>query len=76
MGIKNEELIANDLRSILISTQSAKNLVDDGKEVKCSRKLQGILNKMESLLFFVCSSLEVKKCENSDELVKNDSKKI
>ena len=33
----------NDLQKIWFKLDSAKNLVDDGKEVLCSNKLQGAL---------------------------------
>ena len=47
------EMTKMKMEAIEIATEigidiiSAKNLVDDGKEVKCSRKLQGVIAKYQ-----------------------------
>jgi len=38
------------LKDIGMDVDTARLLVDDGKEVKCSRKLQGVTTKLNTLL--------------------------
>ncbi len=49
-NVKNDAIIRKQaievFNEMCIDVQTAKTLVDDGREVKCSRKLQGVLSKL------------------------------
>ena len=45
--------IEKDLKDLLLTIQIAKNLVDDGKEVKCSFKLQSAFTKCRNIYYEV-----------------------
>jgi hypothetical protein len=50
--------LCNALYELLIEIQRAKNLVDDGKEVLCSNRLQGSFTKCRNLYITVKEEIE------------------
>ena len=78
MEIKDEKKLSSILTDLGIAIQSAWNLVEDGKEVLASRKLQGAMTKYNELIVFVSGGLEQEKPQKEelkiDELAANDSK--
>ncbi|KKN47566.1 hypothetical protein LCGC14_0661710 [marine sediment metagenome] len=59
--------IEDDLRDLLMDIHGAKNLVDDGKEVKCSYKLQGILTKCRNIYLNVVQQNRIMAEQTSKE---------
>ena len=60
-------LIFNELQKIWIKVDEGKKLVDDGKEVLCSNKLQGALTNIEQIINKVGEKIK------QDELVQKSS---
>ena len=48
--MENIAKLFQDLQELMISLHRAKNFVDEGKEVLCSRQLQGSLVKCNNIL--------------------------
>ena len=57
----------NDLQKIWCKVDDAKSLVDNGKEVLCSNKLQGALTNIEQIISKVGEKIK------QDELVQKSS---
>jgi len=70
MEIKDEAKFSALLTDLGVLIQSAWNLVEDGKEVLSSRKLQGAMTKYNELIMFV-RQVPGSSEEDPDELAKD-----
>ena len=66
-GVEFNMELSVALRDLLLDISVAKNLVDDGKEVKCSRRLQGALAKCRNLCFYVQENEIVAKPDSKEQ---------
>lgn len=71
--VTDQELFES-LNEVLTKVQAAKDLVDDGKEVLCSRKLQGALVNISDLIIVVAARFRPPKTDSVESIPQTEPK--
>jgi len=74
-SLMNLDDVIHGLQDLFITLTNAKALVDDGKEVRCSQRLQGALVKCGNIIQYVNSFREDTPKEGNDGIVADQSSK-